>query len=142
MQFVNQMHVTTNRHLQSISRFFILFFVFVYSIYIDHSDQTNKTIIFQLHVYFVENQRIIFQCQPKPQNSLGCPDGMTIDRDGKLWIACFFGGRVIQLDPDTGTNFDRIYLLKKFKTYINTYDLSAQKFITFKRQIFNCSLNK
>lgn len=27
---------------------------------------------------------------------------MTIDTDGKLWVAFFFGGRVVQFDPDTG----------------------------------------
>lgn len=27
---------------------------------------------------------------------------MTIDTNGKLWVAFFFGGRVVQFDPDTG----------------------------------------
>uniref|UniRef100_A0A8D8TXX1 Regucalcin n=1 Tax=Cacopsylla melanoneura TaxID=428564 RepID=A0A8D8TXX1_9HEMI len=31
----------------------------------------------------------------------GSPDGMTIDVEGKLWIASFGGGRVIRVDPDT-----------------------------------------
>lgn len=30
------------------------------------------------------------------------PDGMTTDNDGKLWIACYDGGRVIRVDPETG----------------------------------------
>ena len=29
----------------------------------------------------------------------GAPDGMTIDTDGNLWIACFSGGRIIKIDP-------------------------------------------
>lgn len=31
------------------------------------------------------------------------PDGMCIDAEGKLWVACYNGGRVIRLDPETGT---------------------------------------
>lgn len=30
------------------------------------------------------------------------PDGMCIDTEGKLWVACYGGGRVIRIDPETG----------------------------------------
>ena len=30
------------------------------------------------------------------------PDGMTIDREDKLWVAFFNGGAVLRLDPETG----------------------------------------
>lgn len=30
------------------------------------------------------------------------PDGMCIDTEGKLWVACIDGGRVIRIDPETG----------------------------------------
>lgn len=34
------------------------------------------------------------------------PDGMTIDTDGMLWVACFFGGTVVRINPNTGlSNF-------------------------------------
>lgn len=33
---------------------------------------------------------------------MGIPDGMTIDTEDKLWVACFFGGRVLRVDPETG----------------------------------------
>lgn len=36
---------------------------------------------------------------------------MTIDTDGMLWIACFFGGRVMRMDPETGL----IFLMTCFK---------------------------
>ena len=34
--------------------------------------------------------------------TLGYPDGMTIDTEGKLWVACFSVGKVIRFDPATG----------------------------------------
>ncbi|CAH1267851.1 RGN [Branchiostoma lanceolatum] len=32
------------------------------------------------------------------------PDGMCIDTDGKLWVAMFGKGQVLQVDPETGTH--------------------------------------
>ena len=32
----------------------------------------------------------------------GVPDGMCIDTDGKLWVAMFGTGQVLQVDPETG----------------------------------------
>ncbi|XP_038613136.1 regucalcin [Tachyglossus aculeatus] len=38
----------------------------------------------------------------------GIPDGMCIDADGKLWVACYNGGRVIRLDPVTGKRLQTV----------------------------------
>ena len=35
---------------------------------------------------------------------------MTIDCEGKLWIAMFGGGAVLRFDPDTGAVLDRVEL--------------------------------
>ncbi|XP_046575370.1 regucalcin-like [Haliotis rubra] len=35
-------------------------------------------------------------------NSTEGPDGMAIDTEGKLWVACFDAGKVVRLDPETG----------------------------------------
>ncbi|WP_157842944.1 SMP-30/gluconolactonase/LRE family protein [Bacillus sp. FJAT-44742] len=40
----------------------------------------------------------------------GKPDGMTIDSEGKLWIAHFEGGKVSRWDPDTGEKQEEINL--------------------------------
>jgi len=34
----------------------------------------------------------------------GFPDGMTIDTEGNIWVACFSAGRVVRYDPVTGTS--------------------------------------
>lgn len=40
-------------------------------------------------------------------SKFGFPDGMTIDNDGKIWVACFSAGRVIRFDIETGTTFTK-----------------------------------
>ncbi|KAI5694077.1 hypothetical protein M8J76_004576 [Diaphorina citri] len=40
----------------------------------------------------------------------GSPDGMTIDSDGKLWIASWGGSRIIKVDPVTSTLLASILL--------------------------------
>lgn len=39
---------------------------------------------------------------------LGLPDGMTIDVNDKIWMACFEGSAVIQIDPETGGMFSSL----------------------------------
>jgi len=33
----------------------------------------------------------------------GLPDGMTVDANGKLWVAVFGGSCIVQIDPETQT---------------------------------------
>ena len=37
-----------------------------------------------------------------PYKTHGLPDGMCIDVEDKLWLACYGAGRVFRLDPLTG----------------------------------------
>ena len=47
----------------------------------------------------IENQRIVAEI-PK---EMGVPDGMAIDEGGFLWVALWGGGKVIRIDPGTGS---------------------------------------
>lgn len=40
----------------------------------------------------------------------GDPDGMTVDIEGKLWVACWDGGRVLNIDPETGALIRQVRL--------------------------------
>lgn len=51
----------------------------------------------------VENERTLVDFGgEETMSTMGNPDGMTVDSDGKLWVACFSAGRVIKFDPKTG----------------------------------------
>ncbi|XP_076220993.1 LOW QUALITY PROTEIN: uncharacterized protein LOC116425964 [Nomia melanderi] len=55
----------------------------------------------------ISNKRIVFDLEKN--NVTGLPDGMTIDRNGNLWIALYGGGAVAHVDPRTGS---LLHLLK------------------------------
>ncbi|MEP7257721.1 MAG: SMP-30/gluconolactonase/LRE family protein [Flavitalea sp.] len=48
------------------------------------------------HTGAISNQKVLVQFDRQQ----GLPDGMTVDSEGFLWVAMFFGGRIIRLDPD------------------------------------------
>ncbi|XP_017876033.1 regucalcin-like isoform X2 [Ceratina calcarata] len=48
----------------------------------------------------LSNKRIVFDLQKS--NVSGLPDGMTIDRNGNIWVALYNGGGVANVDPSTG----------------------------------------
>lgn len=54
--------------------------------------------------FILANQKVLVDFNKKNAgfSEKELPDGMTIDKNGKLWVACFFGGRVLKIDPDTG----------------------------------------
>ena len=43
-----------------------------------------------------------------PEGETGVPDGMTIDTEGRLWVAVFGGCGVHCIDPDTGRSLEKI----------------------------------
>ncbi|XP_067669761.1 regucalcin-like [Haliotis asinina] len=50
----------------------------------------------------ISNRRTVANFRSTEIPDKGVPDGMTVDTDGKLWVACFEGGKVVRLDPETG----------------------------------------
>lgn len=48
----------------------------------------------------ISNRRVAFDLQKS--NVSGLPDGMTIDRNGNIWVALYNGGGVANVDPRTG----------------------------------------
>lgn len=40
----------------------------------------------------------------------GYPDGMTIDREGALWVALYNGGKVVRVDPGSGEVLFEVHL--------------------------------
>lgn len=47
----------------------------------------------------IQNKSVV----AKINKNLGLPDGMAIDSDDHLWVALFGGGKVIRIDPKTGS---------------------------------------
>ena len=52
----------------------------------------------------ITNRRLAFSTEQLP----GLPDGMTIDRDGTLWIAFYGGAQVVGFDRETGATLATI----------------------------------
>ena len=65
--------------------------------------RSNCSHSFNIILYYLGNKRVIADFNDTPMTELGVPDGMCIDTDGKLWVACFFGAKVVCIDPETGT---------------------------------------
>jgi sugar lactone lactonase YvrE len=49
----------------------------------------------------LSNRKVVFDLKAK--NIEGDPDGMTIDINGNLWVACFNSNHILKIDPNTGT---------------------------------------
>ncbi len=46
----------------------------------------------------LENRRHVVEIPTEE----GFPDGMCIDSEGMLWVACYYGSKVNRYDPRTG----------------------------------------
>lgn len=57
---------------------------------------------FDVNTGTLSNRRVAVAFPPDSRETLGLPDGMTIDTDGNLWVACVIAGKVACFDPDTG----------------------------------------
>lgn len=58
-----------------------------------HVNETKPVIINRrINYYYAANNRVVFDL--KTNNVVGDPDGMTIDTNGNLWVACFNSNHV------------------------------------------------
>lgn len=55
----------------------------------------------------IANRRIVARL---PESEPGVPDGMTIDAEGRLWVAVFGGHGVHCIDPESGQSLERIHV--------------------------------
>ncbi|QNN22678.1 SMP-30/gluconolactonase/LRE family protein [Planctomycetales bacterium ZRK34] len=53
----------------------------------------------------ISNRRALWRL---PEGETGVPDGMTIDTEGRLWVAIFDGFGVHCIDPDSGQSLQKI----------------------------------
>ncbi|KAL3868868.1 hypothetical protein ACJMK2_041625 [Sinanodonta woodiana] len=71
--------------------------------YIDSIPRKVYAFDFDITTGEISNQRTAVNFGgPDTIESLGFPDGMTSDAEGKLWVACYSAGKVIQFDCETG----------------------------------------
>uniref|UniRef100_H3DQ58 Regucalcin n=1 Tax=Tetraodon nigroviridis TaxID=99883 RepID=H3DQ58_TETNG len=60
----------------------------------------------------VGNRRVVYHME----GGEGLPDGMAVDVKGRLWVACYNGGRVINIDPAVGVRLQTVFLPVKKTT--------------------------
>ncbi|AMR34059.1 hypothetical protein A0256_22725 [Mucilaginibacter sp. PAMC 26640] len=75
--------------------------------YMYHIDTPTSQVIkydFDYHTGAISNPQIIIKVPPED----GYPDGMTIDANGKLWIALWDGFCVAQYNPETGQLLQKV----------------------------------
>lgn len=72
--------------------------------YADTPTQTVQAFDFDSATGSISNGRVVVKIEDKG----AFPDGMTIDNEGKLWIALWGGSSVVRYDPETGKLLKRI----------------------------------
>lgn len=74
--------------------------------YVDSLKKTVDVFDYNLVTGLMSNRRVVYELQQDE----GLPDGLTLDSDGRLWVACYNGGRVITIDPQTGVRLQTVSL--------------------------------
>ncbi|KAL1022296.1 hypothetical protein UPYG_G00024770 [Umbra pygmaea] len=74
--------------------------------YIDSLKYTVDAFNYDINTGCISNRRILY----KMEEGEGIPDGMCVDADGRLWVACYSAGRLIHIDPQTGVRLQTIKL--------------------------------
>ncbi|KAG6457530.1 regucalcin [Manduca sexta] len=108
--------------------------------YIDTPTRNIDVFDFDLENGSIRNRRTIFSFQAN--NVTGLPDGMTIDSDGNLWVACFNGGKVIKIDSRAGKLLEqhKLPVSKVTSVMWGGHDLSTLFVTTSKVGLSNAEL--
>lgn len=101
-------HLTVHRHFDQVdisngldwSNDGSLFF------YIDSLKKTVDVFDYDLSTGHMDNRRVVYELT----SDEGLPDGLTVDSEGRLWVACYNGGRVLNIDPITGARLQTVSL--------------------------------
>ncbi len=72
--------------------------------YIDTNTSNVRQFDYDVQTGIIQNGKVIIEVP----DSLGYPDGMTIDSEGKLWIAFWSGYGVYRYNPETGILMQKI----------------------------------
>lgn len=65
----------------------------------------------------ISNKRVLLDFKATPGfQELGLPDGMTIDVNDKIWLACCLSGLVLQVDPETAKVLTKVSFPTKYTT--------------------------
>ncbi|XP_077199495.1 regucalcin-like [Paroedura picta] len=80
--------------------------------YIDSLSYSVDAFDYDLQTGQISNRRSIYKMTKEDH----IPDGMSIDTEGKLWVACYNGGQVIRIDPETGKRMQIVQLPVKETT--------------------------
>ncbi|KAH9363935.1 hypothetical protein HPB48_015046 [Haemaphysalis longicornis] len=85
--------------------------------YVDSIPKQIYAFDFDLNAGNIRNRRLLADFRSTPgYQGLGLPDGMTIDVNDKIWLTCFEGSGVIQIDPETAKILTKIDLPTKYTT--------------------------
>ncbi|CAO2607281.1 RGN, partial [Lemmus lemmus] len=66
--------------------------------HVDSLDYAVHAYDYDMQAGTIKNRRLVYQL-PRGR---AMPDGLCVDSAGTLWVACIDGGKVIQVDPQTG----------------------------------------
>lgn len=69
--------------------------------YIDSMEYRVDAFDYSIDIGTISNRRPVFDYKSHPEVK-GKPDGMCIDENENLWVACFDGFQVLNIDPRTG----------------------------------------
>ncbi|XP_059502772.1 regucalcin-like isoform X3 [Stegostoma tigrinum] len=74
--------------------------------YIDSLSFAIDAFDYDLQSGKISNRRLVYRLEKEE----AIPDGQCIDAEGKLWVACYNGGRVLRIDPETGKRIQAVKL--------------------------------